>query len=147
MPVQAIKFDLVGERHPRPSKLLSWMASRRTQLTLCRVVRVSQTSCGDGRVGQNWEGRLTWGRSVWNFASAHSLVIVTANVPDGPGQRVDIEIIDGSEKGNVYLSKRVSATAGHKQLYKGSLQILTRALERLPRTGRGMTVLNKVDSC
>jgi hypothetical protein len=42
---------------------------------------------------------------------------------------VDIEIIDGSEKGNVYLSKRVSATAGHKQLYKGSLQSLTRALK------------------
>jgi hypothetical protein len=46
--------------------------------------------------------------SIWNFASAHSLVIVTANVPPGPGQRVDIEIIDGSERGNVYLSKRVS---------------------------------------
>lgn len=47
--------------------------------------------------------------SVWNFASSHSLVIVTANVPADPGQRVDIEIIDGSERGNVYLSKRVSA--------------------------------------
>ncbi|KAK1924708.1 putative endoplasmic reticulum vesicle protein 25 [Papiliotrema laurentii] len=45
-------------------------------------------------------------RCIWNFASAHSLVIVTANVPPGPGQRVDIEILDGSEKGNVYLSKR-----------------------------------------
>ncbi|EIW69519.1 hypothetical protein TREMEDRAFT_30552, partial [Tremella mesenterica DSM 1558] len=43
---------------------------------------------------------------VWNFAGAHSLVIVTANVPSSPGQRVDIEILDGSEQGNVYLSKR-----------------------------------------
>ncbi|CAD6566664.1 MAG: vesicle coat component [Tremellales sp. Tagirdzhanova-0007] len=47
-----------------------------------------------------------FGGHVWNFASAHSLVIVTANVPADPGQRVDIEIIDGSERGNVYLSKR-----------------------------------------
>jgi hypothetical protein len=51
--------------------------------------------------------RFSAHRSIWNFASAHSLVIVTANVPPGPGQRVDIEILDGSEKGNVYLSKRV----------------------------------------
>lgn len=43
---------------------------------------------------------------IWNFASSHSLVIVTANVPAEPGQRVDIDIIDGSERGNVYLSKR-----------------------------------------
>jgi len=47
--------------------------------------------------------------SVWNFAAAHSLVIVTANVPQSAGQRVDIEILDGSERGNVYLSKRVCA--------------------------------------
>ena len=46
--------------------------------------------------------------SIWNFASSHSLVIVTANIPADPGQRIDIEIIDGSERGNVYLSKRVS---------------------------------------
>ncbi|WRT66958.1 endoplasmic reticulum vesicle protein 25 [Kwoniella shivajii] len=44
--------------------------------------------------------------SIWNFASSHSLVIVTANVPYEPGQRVDIEILDGSERGNVYLSKK-----------------------------------------
>lgn len=45
--------------------------------------------------------------SIWNFAGAKSLVIVTANAPHSPGQRVDIEIIDGSERGNVYLSKKV----------------------------------------
>jgi hypothetical protein len=45
--------------------------------------------------------------SIWNFAAAHSLVIVTANVPHSPGQRVDIEILDGSERANVYLSKKV----------------------------------------
>ncbi|KAK4689958.1 p24 family protein delta-1, partial [Tremellales sp. Uapishka_1] len=43
---------------------------------------------------------------IWNFASSHSLVIVTANVPPLPGQRVDIEILDGSQRGNVYLSKK-----------------------------------------
>ncbi|WWD15766.1 endoplasmic reticulum vesicle protein 25 [Kwoniella shandongensis] len=43
---------------------------------------------------------------IWNFAAAHSLVIVTANVPAEAEQRVDIEILDGSERGNVYLSKK-----------------------------------------
>ncbi|KAL7422244.1 vesicle coat component [Cryptotrichosporon argae] len=43
---------------------------------------------------------------IWNFAAGNSLVIVTANVPAAAGQRVDIEILDGSERGNVYLSKR-----------------------------------------
>ncbi|WVQ70273.1 endoplasmic reticulum vesicle protein 25 [Kwoniella botswanensis] len=43
---------------------------------------------------------------IWNFAAAHSLVIVTANVPYENGQRVDIEILDGSERGNVYLNKK-----------------------------------------
>ncbi len=51
----------------------------------------------------------TRGDSVWNFASAHSLVIVTANVPPSGNQRVDIEIIDGSERANVYLSKKVGS--------------------------------------
>nr|ODN83842.1 endoplasmic reticulum vesicle protein 25 [Cryptococcus depauperatus CBS 7841] len=45
-------------------------------------------------------------KCIWNFASAHSLVIVTANVPAAPDQRVDIKIVDGSERGNVYLSKK-----------------------------------------
>lgn len=45
--------------------------------------------------------------SIWNFAAAHSLIIVTANSPHEAGQRVDIEILDGSERGNVYLSKKV----------------------------------------
>jgi hypothetical protein len=52
--------------------------------------------------------------SIWNFANAHTLVIVTANVSPGTsnpvgGQmdRIDVEIIDGSHKGNVYLAKKV----------------------------------------
>nr|KIR83453.1 endoplasmic reticulum vesicle protein 25 [Cryptococcus tetragattii IND107] len=45
-------------------------------------------------------------KCIWNFASAHSLVIVTANVPGEPDQQVDIQILDGSERGNVYLSKK-----------------------------------------
>ena len=46
--------------------------------------------------------------SIWNFAAGNSLVIVTANSPPEPGQRIDIQILDGSERGNVYLSKKVS---------------------------------------
>ena len=53
--------------------------------------------------------------SIWNFANAHTLVIVTANVSPGTsspagGQldRIDVEIVDGSHKGNVYLAKKVS---------------------------------------
>lgn len=34
------------------------------------------------------------------------MVIVTANVPAAAGMRVDIDILDGSEHGNVYLSKK-----------------------------------------
>lgn len=49
------------------------------------------------------------GGSIWNFAAGNSLVIVTANSPPEPGQRIDIEILDGSERGNVYLSKKVSS--------------------------------------
>ncbi|GFZ46293.1 Endoplasmic reticulum vesicle protein 25 [Saitozyma sp. JCM 24511] len=45
-------------------------------------------------------------KCIWNFAGAKSLVIVTANSPTSDGQRVDIEILDGSERGNVYLSKK-----------------------------------------
>ncbi|TYJ54059.1 endoplasmic reticulum vesicle protein 25 [Cryptococcus floricola] len=47
-----------------------------------------------------------WSKSIWNFAASHSLVIVTANVPSEPDQRVDIEILDGSTHGNVYLNKK-----------------------------------------
>lgn len=45
--------------------------------------------------------------SVWNFAAEHTLVIVTANAPQVQGMRVDVEIVDGSDSGNVYLSKKV----------------------------------------
>ena len=37
---------------------------------------------------------------------ADQLVIVTANVMTGPQQRVDIEIVDSSDRKNQYLSKR-----------------------------------------
>jgi hypothetical protein len=56
--------------------------------------------------------------SIWNFANAHTLVIVTANVSPGTsspagGQldRIDVEIVDGSHKGNVYLAKKVSSSS------------------------------------
>lgn len=34
-------------------------------------------------------------------------MIVTTNVPMVPGMRVDVEIVDGSDRGNVYLAKKV----------------------------------------
>ncbi|KAL7416678.1 emp24/gp25L/p24 family/GOLD-domain-containing protein [Mrakia frigida] len=43
---------------------------------------------------------------IWNYANAHSLVIVTTNIGSGPSQRIDVEIVDGSEHGNIYLSKK-----------------------------------------
>lgn len=45
-------------------------------------------------------------KCVWNAAHAGALVIVTANVGPGEGQRVDIEIVDSGPEKNVYLSKR-----------------------------------------
>lgn len=36
----------------------------------------------------------------------NALVIVTANVGPGQGQRVDVEIIDSSPQKNVYLHKK-----------------------------------------
>lgn len=46
---------------------------------------------------------------MWNFAPADTLVIVTANVAPGPGMRVDVNVVDGSEHGRIYQSKKVSA--------------------------------------
>ncbi|KAL0959879.1 hypothetical protein HGRIS_011548 [Hohenbuehelia grisea] len=46
------------------------------------------------------------GKCIWNTAHTNTLVIVTANVGKGEGQRVDIEIVDSSEHRNVYLSKK-----------------------------------------
>ena len=45
-------------------------------------------------------------KCIWNAAHTNSLVIVTANVGPGENQRVDVSILDSSEKRNVYLSKR-----------------------------------------
>ena len=45
-------------------------------------------------------------KCIWNAAHQGALVIVTANVGPGDGQRVDIEIVDSGPEKNVYLSKR-----------------------------------------
>jgi hypothetical protein len=45
-------------------------------------------------------------KCIWNSAHNGALVIVTANLGPGEGQRVDIEIVDSSPQKNVYLSKR-----------------------------------------
>jgi len=45
-------------------------------------------------------------KCIWNPAHSDALVIVTANVGPGPGQRVDVEIVDSSPQKNKYLSKK-----------------------------------------
>lgn len=45
-------------------------------------------------------------KCIWNGVHPNQLVIVTANVAAGPGQRVDVEIIDSSPQKNQYLSKK-----------------------------------------
>ena len=45
-------------------------------------------------------------KCIWNSAHPNALVIVTANVGPGPGQRVDVEIVDSSPQKNVYLHKK-----------------------------------------
>jgi hypothetical protein len=60
--------------------------------------------------------------SIWNFAPKHSLVIVTANSPYEPGQRIDVEILDTEYGGNVYLSKKVS----YFPLAIGGLELMNR---------------------
>ncbi|TFK73360.1 hypothetical protein BDN72DRAFT_834767 [Pluteus cervinus] len=45
-------------------------------------------------------------KCFWNTAHTGALVIVTANVGPGTGQRIDIEILDSSPKKNVYLNKK-----------------------------------------
>ncbi|EMD35625.1 hypothetical protein CERSUDRAFT_116347 [Gelatoporia subvermispora B] len=45
-------------------------------------------------------------KCIWNAAHPDALVIVTANVGPGDGQRIDIEIIDSSPQRNIYLSKK-----------------------------------------
>jgi len=45
-------------------------------------------------------------KCFWNTAHTGALVIVTANVGSGNGQRVDIDIVDSSPQKNIYLSKK-----------------------------------------
>jgi p24 family protein delta-1 len=45
-------------------------------------------------------------KCIWNSAHRGALVIVTANVGPGEGQRLDIEIVDSGAEKNVYLRKR-----------------------------------------
>ncbi len=45
-------------------------------------------------------------KCIWNAAHPGALVIITANVGPGEGQRLDIEVVDSSEHKNVYLSKK-----------------------------------------
>merc|ERR1711939_1092811 len=35
-------------------------------------------------------------RCIWNYAMADTLVVITANIAKGENQRVDMEVVDGS---------------------------------------------------
>ena len=45
-------------------------------------------------------------KCIWNAVHKGDLVIVTANVGPGEGQRLDLEIVDSSPEKNIYLNKR-----------------------------------------
>jgi p24 family protein delta-1 len=45
-------------------------------------------------------------KCLWNPAHENTLVIVTANIGPGAGQRTDIQIVDSSPQQNVYLRKQ-----------------------------------------
>jgi len=45
-------------------------------------------------------------KCLWNPAHENTLVIVTANIGPGSGQRTDIQIVDSSPQQNVYLRKQ-----------------------------------------
>jgi hypothetical protein len=123
----AVKFELIAEHHPKPSE----SASTPIQPTFPRRCDVDQADAAQNgelemELGLELELELRMPTSaskgstlqltphvfsIWNFAGAKSLVIVTANSPTSDGQRVDIEILDGSERGNVYLSKKVGGSS------------------------------------
>lgn len=67
-------------------------------------------------IHQTGESNLAWRcsqrpltPSIWNFAPADTLVVITANVPPVSGMRVDMHVVDGSEHGRIYQSKNVSS--------------------------------------
>jgi len=45
-------------------------------------------------------------KCIWNYAMSDTLVVITANVEAGSGQRVDMEVLDGSTHRNVYQNKK-----------------------------------------
>lgn len=45
-------------------------------------------------------------KCIWNAVHKGELVIVTAIVGPGEGQRMDIQIVDSSPEKNIYLDKR-----------------------------------------
>lgn len=115
----AIKFELEASRNPTPSRSLPNFAillprlltSRSVQNGKC-VVFTCRSPCSYRRLSSC---------SIWNFANAHTLVIVTTNVSPGTSsdtsggsdQTVDLEIIDGSHAGSKYLTKKVRASFSH----------------------------------
>jgi hypothetical protein len=132
--VEGVKFEMTARAYPETSEL--WLSStigsfscglnimagslRNDAVSIRRVVCPSTDAMRS--FSSIWRAHpctpaqlYLINCSIWNFANAHTLVIVTANVSPGTsspagGQldRIDVEIVDGSHKGNVYLAKKVS---------------------------------------
>jgi len=73
-------------------------------LLLCALVLLAQPAHAIKFALESY--RYPSQKCIWNAAHPGALVIVTANVGPGEGQRIDIEIIDSSPQRNIYLSKK-----------------------------------------
>lgn len=94
------------------SSHLSRLQSSASLFPLLLVFAVTLLSCVTPSQAIKFElpaHSYPFSKCIWNTAHKNALIIVTANVGPGSGQRVDIEVrdrdIEGSA-GNIYLSKK-----------------------------------------
>jgi len=83
-----------------------WSRLLASQLLLCTIILLLQPSPTNAIKFNLQSHRYPPQKCIWNPAHSDALVIVTANVGPGEGQRVDVEIVDSSPQKNKYLSKK-----------------------------------------